>query len=58
MKSIPREHPHKFIITIYEWNIEMKINITTQSVASPHTPHLLMIPIATFAFELWHLQNQ
>ena len=28
-------------------------NITTQSVASPRTPHLSMIPIVTFTFELW-----
>ena len=27
-------------------------NITTQSVASPRTPHLSMIPIMTFTFEL------
>ena len=29
------------------------INITTQSVASPRTPHLSMITIVTFTFELW-----
>ena len=28
-------------------------NITMQSVASLHTPHLSMIPIVTFTFELW-----
>ena len=28
-------------------------NITTQSVASPRTPHLSMTPIMTFTFELW-----
>ena len=28
-------------------------NITTQSVASPRTPHLSMIPIVTFTFEMW-----
>ena len=28
-------------------------NITTQSIASPRTPHLSMIPIVTFTFELW-----
>ena len=28
------------------------INITTQSVASPRTPHLSMITIVTFTFEL------
>ena len=28
-------------------------NITTQSVASPRTPHLSMITIVTFTFELW-----
>ena len=29
------------------------LNITTQSVASPRTPHLLKIPIMTFTFERW-----
>ena len=32
-------------------------NITTQSVASPRTPHLSMIPIVTFTFELWPLKS-
>ena len=29
------------------------LNIPTQSVASPRTPHLSMIPIVIFTFELW-----
>ena len=36
--------------------MEPKTNITTQSVASPHTPHLSIIPIImvlTFNFKLW-----
>ena len=28
-------------------------NITTQSVASPRTPHYSMMPIVTFTFDLW-----
>ena len=32
---------------------EIKWNITTQSAASPRTPHLSMMPIVTFTFELW-----
>ena len=33
--------------------MDFQVNITTQSVASPRTPHLSMIPIVTFTFELW-----
>ena len=34
--------------------IEFKLNITTQSVASPRTPHMSMIPIVlvTLTFEM------
>ena len=32
---------------------DARINITTQSVASPRTPPLSMITIVTFTFELW-----
>ena len=35
------------------YSFDYLTNITTQSVASPHTPHLSMIPIMTFTFELW-----
>ena len=37
----------------FDFGMEPKINITTQSVASPRTPNLSMIPIVTFTFELW-----
>ena len=33
--------------------IRPKKNITTKSVASPRTPHLSMITILTFTFDLW-----
>ena len=40
-----------------KWNnVYLLLNITTQNVvlvASPHIPHLSMIPIMTFTFELW-----
>ena len=29
------------------------LDITTQSVASPRTPHMSMITIVTFSFQLW-----
>ena len=38
--------------TFYK-QLRPKANITTQSVASPRTPHLSMITILTFTFELW-----
>ena len=37
----------------FDFGMEQKMNITTQSVASPRTPHLSMILIVTFTFELW-----
>ena len=42
----------------YSWceKEKEKENITTQSVASPLTPHLSMITIVTFTFELWPLK--
>ena len=54
-----------FCVPKWEWNPQNMMslacqhsnipiqNITTQSVASPRTPHLSMIPIMTFTFDLW-----
>ena len=45
--------PRCVCVTICTQQKQSYKNITTQSVASLHTPYLSVMPIVTFNFDLW-----
>ena len=55
-KQIKSKYQH-WLFKVHEMDFYREwlkiLNITTQSVASPRTPHLSIIPNVTFTFELW-----